>query len=360
MTRQLLLTGAKQIQLETGKLTLEDKPVTKNFTVVNELPADIMEKVEEAVKAYHKGTWRKVHDVLTLIGAGFCGTVWELSDEYALKVDKGTYSSGTRDGEIMHALQGLPMIPKLYMYSEDNRFMVVQRIKGVDVRKYRNGEAGFTLRSFAKGKFQRLVDQFTIDVLKRGWIPTDLHDENTMIDTDGNFWIVDVGIFDPMSEWFSKRRLKRCEDYKRSRPAFNGLSDHLTSVWNATYEGRRKASRNNEERELQKRFLQEKLDNGAKLLPWFRQSHYRTPEQGTPRWIRNAIDYKQRVFQETTEERLRKAGLLRTTPKRAYAVTDKSYSVAGFKSVTVKGQEISFTDILERANLETLGTPYYF
>lgn len=173
------------------------------FTVVNDLPLNIMEKAIESIATYYGQrnpnqagwiNWRRVESVLELIGAGHCGAVFELSEEIAIKFDKGTMTDETQDGAVLEALQGLPLIPKVYMYSQDGNITIMQKVTGENVSSYRRNKI-FSVLNFDKKKVDEQVMELVVGIYKRGWRATDLHGENVMVDKEGRFWVVDVGIF---------------------------------------------------------------------------------------------------------------------------------------------------------------------
>ncbi|TWJ39616.1 hypothetical protein CHCC5027_3529 [Bacillus paralicheniformis] len=166
------------------------------FNVVNELSIEIEEKLRKAIELHT--SFEKMKNVFKFIGEGACGEVFALSEEHILKINTSRFANEhTPDGTILNDLQGVSFIPKLYCYSTCNRFIVVQRVKGVTVRQYLDGRDNFFMPSSLDSERDHLnkVKQFTKDCAKRGWYPNDAHKSNVMIDYKGNFWVVDVGLF---------------------------------------------------------------------------------------------------------------------------------------------------------------------
>lgn len=165
------------------------------FNVVNELPTQVKNKFLKTVNAFLQGhnDFYHIENILEYIAGGACGRVYDLGDGFIVKVNKFGWRTDTPDGDILKDLQGVPFIPKLYWYSEDNRFIVVQKIDGVTTGDY--------LGQFLFGKeldiekFKEIAKEVYSQAEERGWILNDIHGGNCMIDRQGRFWIVDVGLF---------------------------------------------------------------------------------------------------------------------------------------------------------------------
>jgi tRNA A-37 threonylcarbamoyl transferase component Bud32 len=177
------------------------------FTQVQELPMEMYELVGRAIEAYRSASQRernhmdKIAEVLgDEISSGHFGCVFELGEDYILKVEKPwnkhDFGYVSRDGEILEELQGIPCIPQVYIYDSSNDFIVIQKIKGITVKEYVDIE-GFELpESFNYEYAVNLLEDCDRLVKQRGWQIADAHRNNCMIDYEGNFWIVDVGLFD--------------------------------------------------------------------------------------------------------------------------------------------------------------------
>jgi hypothetical protein len=176
------------------------------FKVVNELPTPVRNTILKAVNEFVQANmnFEKVDNILNFIAGGACGRVYDLGD-YILKVNKNSgLAENCKDGQIMNDLQGVPCIPKLYMYSEDNKYMVVQKIDGQTMSDF-NWSPKFlpaNHETFSREKHEELVVNAYEMAEERGWVMNDCHQYNTMIDKQGNFWIVDVGLFKSTDSMF--------------------------------------------------------------------------------------------------------------------------------------------------------------
>ena len=170
------------------------------FHLVNDFPTDVKNKFLKVVNEYLMSNedFSRVDNILKFIGGGACGKVYDLGDGFVLKINHFEWYSESADGEILRDLQGIPFIPKLYCYSDDNRFMVVQKIDGMTTGSYR-GEYIINKRLDAEKftRYAKMVDQL---IRERGWLMNDIHLGNCMFDRQGQFWIVDVGLFKPAGE----------------------------------------------------------------------------------------------------------------------------------------------------------------
>lgn len=191
----------------------EEKQVTiagENFKLINDLPEETMEQLIDAVVTFEgalksrsvfDNPFHKLEEKFDLIASGHCGKVYDFG-EYILKVAKPSvqyeFEKGTRDGTILHELQGIPTIPTLYAYSEGDRYMVIQKIKGETVTNLSWHE--FIPKNWNAEAQYALLDKAKEEIEKRGWVMADLHGENCMIDEEGNFWLVDVGLFHRQNE----------------------------------------------------------------------------------------------------------------------------------------------------------------
>jgi tRNA A-37 threonylcarbamoyl transferase component Bud32 len=170
-----------------------------SFRFINRLPEEAIEKLVQVVQAFEElkqgGDWDKIDAILNFIAGGHMGRVHDLGD-YILKVNRPNRQRqyNNRDGYILEQLQGIPMIPTLYAYSEDNTFMVVQKIKGETVMEI-CCEENFTPSKWNYSEQEALLDKANDEIEKRGWVMDDMHWGNCMIDEEGNMWMVDVGLF---------------------------------------------------------------------------------------------------------------------------------------------------------------------
>lgn len=173
------------------------------FNIVNELPTQVRNKFLKVVNEFlmNGNDFSRVSHILDFIAGGACGRVYDLGEGFIVKVNKFGWRTDTPDGDILKDLQGIPMIPKLYWYSEDNRFIVVQKIDGVTTGNYW-GEFTFQAR-WELEVFNEMAEKVDSMIQERGWSLNDIHGGNCMIDRQGNFWIVDVGLFRKADEGYS-------------------------------------------------------------------------------------------------------------------------------------------------------------
>ena len=185
-----------------------------NFNIINELPQEVEDKFLTTLNEFLQSgnDFDRIDNILNYIAGGACGRVYDLGNGFILKINRFTWSSNTPDGDILRDLQGVPMIPKLYWYSEDNRFIIIQKIDGVTTGTY-TGQFTFQ-KDWEEQMFKQLAQEVDELVKERGWVLNDIHSENCMIDREGNLWIVDVGLF------------KRTDDIVFG----DGLYDLLTEV----------------------------------------------------------------------------------------------------------------------------------
>lgn len=176
------------------------------FKSINEIPNEVMAKVVHLV-AMNENEFDIPEYIYTKLGSGACGGVWELSDEFVLKInEEDDYElSHLRDGIVLDELQGLPLVPKLYAYSTDNRYIIIEKIHGLTCSFFTNERMarkhGVSLTSsFNANEWVRKAEEFYHGTLKRGWKPDDLHGGNMMVNTRGEIVVVDFGLFKRLSE----------------------------------------------------------------------------------------------------------------------------------------------------------------
>ena len=168
-----------------------------SFNIVNELPQKVTNKLIRTVKTMKDSDYQgfeEVETILRYISGGVCGKIYDLGGDFILKINEFSWNSNTYDGDILRDLQGIPLIPKVYWYSDDNRFIVIQKINGRTVRDY--FQSPFILKKqWVHAAFKEIAEKTVSMCLKRGWVVNDMHSGNCMIDYLGEFWIVDVGLF---------------------------------------------------------------------------------------------------------------------------------------------------------------------
>lgn len=174
----------------------------RTFKVTNPLPEDAMHKLITAVCTFEatkeEERFTAVDKIFNYIAQGHFGRVYDLGD-YILKINKpwvledsscGGFNA--RDGFVYEQLQGIPCIPTLYNYSTDNVYMVVQKIKGETVRDYEDSD---NIYPYDFEKALESLDTANEMINERGWTIDDMHSKNCMIDEEGKFWMVDIGLF---------------------------------------------------------------------------------------------------------------------------------------------------------------------
>lgn len=165
----------------------------RTINLVNAPEAEVMQSFLSIANGQEKVS------SLEEVGRGACGAVYKLAEGYALKVNGDNDWAQCEDGRILADLQGVPMIPTLYAYSQDNKYMLMQLIDGVTVGSLWNKKDRVSKQFDIQEAFQRITD-FHKESLSRGWVGHDLHSYNVMIDVDSKLWIVDVGLFQEKQE----------------------------------------------------------------------------------------------------------------------------------------------------------------
>ncbi|PFJ51311.1 hypothetical protein COI99_16295 [Bacillus cereus] len=139
----------------------------------------------------------KIKDVdltkLQKIGRGLEYTVYALSNELVLKVSNGGHWQNS--GEVLIDLQGLPFVPKVYECGNKGEYIVMQRIYGNTLNLYAYGYSWFRVQYNYEEHKRKTLD-FVEGGAEKGWVPRDVHIGNTMISEEGDFWIVDFGLFE--------------------------------------------------------------------------------------------------------------------------------------------------------------------
>lgn len=216
------------------KVLLLPAPQVNEFTVegikfksINAVPNDAMSMVVQLI-AINEGELPIPRYVFERLGRGHCGGTWAISKDLVLKINEIDNRADIDlerfvDGECLEDLQGLPLVPKLYAYSYDKQYMIVERIHGMQVGQCEYDMNNFTAQLGASivpkfWNWKKWIDkacEFNRGCLQRGWIPNDLHGENVMIDKAGNLTVVDYGLFkkigkhDEISRWNFDREYDR-------------------------------------------------------------------------------------------------------------------------------------------------------
>ena len=192
------------------------------FRTVSDFPAEVFTKLHDAVTWNEEGNIKKLREEFEELGSGACGTVFKLAEGYALKVNFTGYcswdSDELQDGVILEALQGVPLVPTLYTYEHNNKYMLIQLIDGITVKDAGRGELpSLGLKTFDSQGFMDKAEAFYEQCMERGYYPKDLHNENVMVDRSGAVWVVDVGLF-----------FKASSDKYRGRKEVHGHIEYLS------------------------------------------------------------------------------------------------------------------------------------
>lgn len=154
-----------------------------NVEIVNDIPSHVVEYV---AKCYHKNDF----STLEKIGEGGFGSVYKLGD-YAIKFIHDPNEYGNNDANVLKDICHLESIPTLYAVIEDS-VIIVDRVDGMTVLDYSHKDSnpyGLTRESIER--WNQTLDE----IVRLGYSPYDLHEENVMVDKNGNVKIVDVGFF---------------------------------------------------------------------------------------------------------------------------------------------------------------------
>lgn len=111
-------------------------------------------------------------------------------------------------------LNGVTMIPHIYECSNDPDYQIMEYIDGIKIADFANSRILITY--FSKDLNDRLgyyidnkfdyenyvsqVDKLFMGCIERGFLPCDLHDDNILIDSQQNVWVVDLDRFKDISK----------------------------------------------------------------------------------------------------------------------------------------------------------------
>jgi hypothetical protein len=172
------------------------------FKIVNEAPKQVWNRFISAVNGFKmtedEDEIKIFNEVVRKLAGGACGRVFDLGfgSGFIMKANRDNgLGGGCKDGEIMEALQGLPLVPKIYAYSECNRFMLIQKIDGKALMNMYGDTKDIDLSNYNREELEKKIHAFYEGATERGWVPNDMHDGNSMVDKKGNFWVVDFGLF---------------------------------------------------------------------------------------------------------------------------------------------------------------------
>lgn len=180
-----------------GKFNYFKDTITKEeVQLFNDIPesdlANILKFINKSAKRYIR--WGDVSKKFEKLGflyidAGTSGIVYKYKN-YAIKIftkDTGDGWYSESDCEILSKLQDISLYPKLYANCE-GKFIIVEFIEGCNLCCFDEDE------KMDIDYAEHMLDGF-VKTIKKGLKPHDLHDNNTMIDKEGNFIIIDVGCF---------------------------------------------------------------------------------------------------------------------------------------------------------------------
>ncbi|QFR56527.1 serine/threonine kinase [Bacillus phage 056SW001B] len=199
-----------------------------DFVVVNEVSEKLLRLISKALECWeedfdeydYQNEYPTMRNHFKYLGGGHCGRVFELDEDTVIKVETGSYES--EDGAILHQLQGLPFVPKVYMYTDEDvnsQITVMQKIKGVTITEYLKGKSPFSLLK-APENLTDAAESFIIRAaLERGVEIRDVKSDNCMIDEQGNFYMVDYGVCD----FIDPDRYKRTYEIQDQYPNYSQI-----------------------------------------------------------------------------------------------------------------------------------------
>lgn len=165
----------------------------KEIRLVQEVEKKVLNDFLKVVNAFTFQN-NEITSKLERLGGGACGDVYDFGD-YIIKRNKDNGWATMKDGKVLEALQGLPLVPNLYAYTADEGFYLIEKVKGKNVATYTGWCAEPVPAPFEEKTWKEKLEVFFNGAVERGWIPNDMHDYNTMLDEQGNFWVVDFGLF---------------------------------------------------------------------------------------------------------------------------------------------------------------------
>lgn len=143
---------------------------------------------------------------LEFIGEGMDKRVYKLNESIVCKVPKGHLKAKTKylkeEFEKLKKFYSLDLnVPRPLAYDSSLNILYVENIKGVSLKNYLLSikiEDNLNLREEEKLKFKLLIDNVLIQInkFKDGLVtPVDLHGDNIIVDSNGDFFFVDVDSF---------------------------------------------------------------------------------------------------------------------------------------------------------------------
>lgn len=153
---------------------------------VNGMDMDILNRIKDAYTNY---MMRDEKIPFTLIGRGWFGEVYRFHN-YAIKIirkDRKDSMSGLKDIHMLKELSFLDFIPKIYA-SINNDCVIMELIEGKTIAEYIGGDNTLNLDMSILYELEDCLRK----VYQSGFIPSDCHSENIMIDNNGHIKLIDV------------------------------------------------------------------------------------------------------------------------------------------------------------------------
>lgn len=154
-----------------------------------------------------------VHD-LERVGRGGTYNVYALDNERVLKVSyKG--NQVRNPAEVLEALQGVIMTPKVYEY--DEQWYIMERIHGYTA--FEIIDRRIETIPFDHEDYKKQIKEYFLSSFERGWEPVDLYARNVMLDFNGGIWIVDHDCFFNHLPKETEIQLKQMEEESKGNRA---------------------------------------------------------------------------------------------------------------------------------------------
>ena len=128
-------------------------------------------------------------DIFDYLGCGESANVYAY-DNYCIKIfkeDDGYYRYSNKDAYVLEFLQGIECVPKLYAYKHE-KYLIMEFIDGVHM-----GDALAENKSISG--IRRELRKELYKIYKKGIKPGDLHLYNILYDADGNYKMIDFGMY---------------------------------------------------------------------------------------------------------------------------------------------------------------------
>jgi len=147
----------------------------KEIFIVNKMPLD---DIDYILNLYYKNKLRN----LKVLGTGSFSTVYEYKN-YAIKYFE---EDDCIDGEILEKLQGCKFFPKLFFYISEE-LVVMEKVEGVMLSE-------FDIKNIFYFEIKNVFEILEFCYNKKVIID-DIHEDNIMVDKNGNLKIIDVGLY---------------------------------------------------------------------------------------------------------------------------------------------------------------------